>query len=57
MENPTRRRDQRPLTIPDPQISKTTTLARDMSADRAIKSFVSFHGAGCGRFVELASGP
>jgi hypothetical protein len=57
MENPTCRRGQRPLASPDPGISRTTTLARDMSADRAIKSFASFHGAGRGRFVELASEP
>jgi hypothetical protein len=57
MENPTCRRVQRPLASPDPGISRTTTLARDMSADRAIKSFASFHGAGRGRFVELASEP
>jgi hypothetical protein len=57
MENPTRRRDQRPLTIPDTRISRMTTLARDMSADPAIKSFISFQAAGRGRFVEPASGP
>jgi len=57
MENPTCRRNQRPLTSPDPWISRTTTLAREMPANRAIKSFVSFHGAGRGRFVELASEP